>query len=72
MNDRHATMEELLAVRDGEGSEWGREHAAACTECAAELFRLEQVRARLKALPAMTPPRDRWPGIAARAKQERR
>lgn len=72
MTDRHATMEELLAVRDGEGSEWSRDHAAGCAVCSAELFRLEQVRARLRALPVMTPPRDRWAGIAARAKRERR
>ncbi len=72
MNDRHATMEELLALRDGEGSEWCREHQASCAACSAELFRLEQLRARLKALPAFVPPRDLWAGIAAQAKRERR
>jgi len=41
MTDRHATLEELLAVRDGEGSVWSREHAAGCAACSAELFRLE-------------------------------
>ncbi len=72
MMDRHATTEELLALRDGEGSAWTKEHAAACAECSAELFRLEQMRARLKALPGFTPPRDRWSGIALQAKRERR
>ena len=70
--DRHATMEELLALRGGEGTEWTKAHAQACAACSAELFRLEQVRARLRSLPAMTPPRDRWALIAARAKRERR
>ena len=70
--DRHATIDELLALRDGEGSAWTRDHAAACPACSAELFRLEQVRARLKSLPAWTPPRDRWAAIATVAKRERR
>lgn len=69
---RHATTEELLALRDGEGSAWSREHVAACAGCAGELYRLEQIRARLKALPALAPARDRWPVIAAAARRERR
>lgn len=72
MTERHPTTEELLALRDGEGTEWTREHAAACAECTAEVFRLEQMRARLKALPVMTPPRDRWAGIRQQARRERR
>jgi hypothetical protein len=72
MMDRHATTDELLAVRDGEGAAWAKRHADTCTTCAAELFRLEQVRAQLKALPVMTPPRDRWAHIAAAVKDERR
>lgn len=69
---RHATTEELLALRDGEGGGWTKEHAAACEACGRELFRLEQMRARLRALPTFTPPRDRWPDIARVARRERR
>jgi hypothetical protein len=69
---RHGTLEELLALRDGEGSAWAREHVALCAVCAAELERLEQVRSQLRALPAFAPPRDRWPLIAQSARQERR
>lgn len=69
---RHGTTEELLAVRDGEGSAWTRAHVAECRGCAADLFQLEQMRARLKALPAFAPPRDRWAIVAAQAKRERR
>jgi hypothetical protein len=69
---RHATLEELLALRDGEGGAWAREHVALCAVCAAELERLEQVRSQLRALPAFAPPRDRWPLIAQAARQERR
>ena len=72
MMDRHTTIEELLAVRDGEGTAWAKDHTETCAVCVAELFRLEQVRAQLKALPVLTPPRDRWPLIAAEVKDERR
>ena len=69
---RHGTTEELLAVRDGEGTGWAAAHVAACAACAAELYRLEQVRSQLKALPAFAAPRDRWPVVAERAWRERR
>ena len=69
---RHGTIEELLAVRDGEGSGWAREHVAACPACAAELQRLEQVRARLRALPSFAPSRDVWPVVRDAAVRERR
>lgn len=69
---RHGTTEELLALRDGEGSAWTRQHAESCAECAAEVRRLDQVRARLRALPSFNPPRDRWQRIAPVVKQERR
>ncbi len=72
MTELHATTEQLLAVRDGEGTQWARGHAETCATCAAELYRLEQMRSRLKALPAFSPPRDRWPLVMARAKRERR
>ena len=69
---RHGTTEELLAVRDGEGSAWAKAHVAECAACAAELRRLEQTRARLRALSAFAPPRDRWAVVAERARRERR
>lgn len=72
MSARHGTTGELLALRDGEGSAWAREHVAACGACAAELRRLEQVRARLRALPAFHPPRERWENILPQVRQERR
>lgn len=73
MNEvRHGTTEELLAVRDGEGTAWAKAHVAACEGCAAELYHLEQVRSQLRALPTFTPPRDRWQVVAERAWRERR
>ncbi len=69
---RHATTEELLAARDGEGSAWAKAHLGECRGCATALFELDQMRARLKALPAYAPPRDRWAGVAQVARAERR
>ena len=69
---RHGTSEELLALRDGEGTAWTRDHAATCAACAAELERLEQVRARLRALPPFAPPRDVWPVVLRGARADRR
>jgi len=69
---RHATLDELLALRDGEGSGWTREHVADCSVCAAELARLEQVRSQLRALPSFAPPRDVWPVVRRAAQADRR
>lgn len=69
---RHGTTAELLALRDGEGTAWMRDHVAVCAACAAELFSLEQIRSQLRALPAQHPPRDRWAVIAGQARRERR
>jgi len=69
---RHGTGEELLALRDGEGSAWTREHVAGCAACTAEVQRLEQVRAQLRALPTFTPPRDVWPVVQRAARADRR
>jgi anti-sigma factor RsiW len=71
-DERHGTTEELLAVRDGEGSAWVKAHVEVCAACATELYRLEQVRAQLRALSAFAPPRDRWSVVVERARRERR
>jgi hypothetical protein len=64
-------MEELLALRDGEGSAFARSHADSCHVCRAELDRLYQVRAELRALPRYTPPRELWPKVADEVRQRR-
>jgi hypothetical protein len=71
-DERHGTTEELLAVRDGEGSAWAKAHVEGCAACAGELYRLDQVRAQLRALPVFAPSRDRWAVVAERARRERR
>jgi hypothetical protein len=68
-------MEALLSLREG-GAEPGdataRAHLETCPGCRAELDRLHQRVARLKALPALRPTRDRWPQTAARIREQHR
>ena len=70
----HLSMEALLSLREP-GTEPGgaaaREHLNECPACQAELHRLDQRVARLKALPTLRPSRDRWPETAARFRAER-
>jgi hypothetical protein len=71
----HLSMAELLALREpasSPGTEAGREHLAACAECRAELDRLHQRVARLKALTSLRPARDQWPVVRDRLRAERR
>ena len=63
MKTLHCTLDDLLEVREGEGTGAARRHLEACDACRAELDRLHQRVAALKALPALRPPRDRWPVV---------
>jgi hypothetical protein len=62
----HCTMDELLALRANEGSVWARQHLEACPLCRGELEAVYQRAAQLKALPSLSPARDRWPVIRAK------
>lgn len=73
----HCTMDDLVAVRDGEGSVWARRHVEECATCRGEMDALYQRVAQLKALPALRPPRDRWTAVrdtivAERSRRRRR
>jgi predicted anti-sigma-YlaC factor YlaD len=73
----HCTMDDLVAVRDGEGSVWARRHVEECATCRGEMDALYQRVAQLKALPALRPPRDRWTAVrdtivAERTRRRRR
>ncbi len=73
----HCTMDELLAIRDGQGSQGALRHLDECDECCQELELLHQRVAALKALPSHRPPRDRWSVVrdevlAQRARTRRR
>jgi hypothetical protein len=71
----HLSMDALVSLREP-GSEPGqaaaREHLSQCPHCQAELDRLHQRVARLKALPTLRPARDRWPETVARFRADRR
>jgi hypothetical protein len=70
----HLTMDQLVGLRElgtEPGQAAAREHLGQCQHCQAELERLHQRVARLKALPTLRPGRDRWPETRARFKAER-
>jgi hypothetical protein len=71
----HLSIESLLSLREAgrePGDASARAHLDGCPACRAEFDRLHQRVARLKALPALRPSRDRWPETAARLRSERR
>ena len=71
----HLSMEALLSLNEAgrePGDAAAQEHLGVCPACRAEHERLHQRVARLKALPALRPTRDRWPQVAARIRAERR
>ena len=72
MKTLHCTLDDLLEVREGEGTGAARRHLEACDACRAELDRLHQRVAALKALPALRPPRDRWPVVRDMVRAARR
>jgi hypothetical protein len=61
----HLTVEDLLAVRDGEATADAVAHANSCPQCSAEIERLRAVQGRLAALPEERPPNDLWPSLHA-------
>jgi hypothetical protein len=70
----HLSMETLLSLREPgrePGTATAQAHLQGCPHCQAELDRLHQRVARLKALPPLRPARDRWPETAARFRAER-
>lgn len=71
----HLSMDQLVALREPgaePGTATAREHLAGCAACQAELRRLDQRVARLKALPALRPARDQWAAVNRRAMAARR
>jgi hypothetical protein len=71
----HLTMDQLLALREPglePGVQGWRDHAQACELCRAELERLDQRVARLRALPTLRPGRNRFAELQSRTRRERR
>ncbi|HKE96790.1 MAG TPA: hypothetical protein VKB34_20945 [Povalibacter sp.] len=63
----HASIDQLLSLRDGEpvDAEIIR-HAENCSDCAAELARLRRIQQRMESLPQAEPPAMAWEQIQAR------
>jgi hypothetical protein len=71
----HLSIEVLVGLREAglePGDAAAQEHLDGCALCRGELERLHQRVARLKALPALRPSRDRWPAVRDRLRAERR
>jgi len=71
----HLSIETLVGLREAglePGGAAAREHLDGCAHCRGELERLHQRAARLKALPALRPSRDRWTAVRDRLRAERR
>lgn len=71
----HLPIETLVGLRETglePGTAAAREHLERCGLCRGEMERLHQRVARIKALPALRPSRDRWAGIRDRVRTERR
>jgi hypothetical protein len=64
----HASIEELLSLRDGEPAAGATAaHVAGCARCRAELDQLRHVRSALGALPLQEPAPSAWARITQRA-----
>jgi hypothetical protein len=69
----HASIEELLSLRDGEpGPQAAAAHVADCARCRTELDQLRHVRTALSALPLQEPAPSAWAEITARAARPER
>jgi len=67
----HLTLDELLAVRDGDADAAVVAHATSCAECAAEVARLAAVGRALRELPTEGPATDLWPALRRTIEHQR-
>jgi DnaJ-domain-containing protein 1 len=71
----HLTMDQLVALRDRgrePGDSGAQAHLDGCAACTAELQRMDQRIARLKALPSLAPSRSQWPVVSRQLAVRRR
>jgi|GEM_PF-4036430 len=69
---RHLTMEELLALRDGEQLGELARHLRECPACSTQDLAIERRREQLRALPLAPPRSDSWPALRSRIVASRR
>ena len=68
----HANMDDLLALRDGDGSAEAVRHVEQCARCSAAVEELRTTTSALRSLPAVGSERDHWPEIRRRVVERRR
>lgn len=68
----HPNLDDLLALRDGNGPAEAARHVKQCTQCSDELEELRSAASALRALPAVGTDRDVWPEIRRRVVGRRR
>ncbi len=68
----HLDLDELLALRDGEGTVEAERHVAGCKSCRAEIGGLRAASNALRALPPCPPPQGSWAMIRRRIINQRR
>ena len=68
----HPNLDDLLALRDGEGPAEAARHVERCEQCSDEIEELRSASSALRALPAVGADRDLWPEIRRREVGRRR
>jgi len=68
----HPTIDDLLALRDGNGTAEAARHVEQCAQCSAEVVNLRTAAAALRSLPLVGVDRDHWPEIRRRVVERRR
>lgn len=68
----HLTLEELLAVEDGDPSADPAAHLEHCSTCSAQRHEIARRRDQLRALPVLRPSEDRWLLVRGRVLASRR
>jgi hypothetical protein len=68
----HPKLDELLALRDGDGAVDTARHVERCERCRAKLEELRATASALRDLPSFAPPSEAWAGIRQRIISHRR
>jgi len=68
----HPNLDDLLALRDGDGPADAARHVEQCGRCSDEIEDLRSAASALRALPSLGMDRDIWPAIRKRVVQRRR
>lgn len=68
----HPNLDDLLALRDGDGRAEAARHVEHCPQCSAAIDGLQSTASALRALPTVGADHDHWPEIRRRVVERRR